>query len=142
MKEEEDGGAEGSSPLLLPTSLRSLPIHTYTLCRWPRCSDFDPGNWGSRLESHVKALDATVASKLEGNGPTDERAAMIVVSDAIFDLRFEIGNLNYPGRYMYIAILVASEAMAASKCPLRSHMTSDLNSVISMTYTPMLLWPV
>ena len=40
---------------------------------------------------------------------------MIVVSEANFDLRFEISKLNYPGRYMYVAILVASGAMVASK---------------------------
>ena len=40
---------------------------------------------------------------------------MIVVFDANFDLRFEISNLNYPGMYMFVAILVACEAMAASK---------------------------
>ena len=39
--------------------------------------------------------------KLEGNGPTDERAAMIVVSEANFDLRFEISNLNYSGTYVH-----------------------------------------
>ena len=38
------------------------------------------------------------------------------------------------------AILVASEAMAASKRPRRSHAASDLNSVTSITYVPMSLW--
>ena len=47
---------------------------------------------------------------------------MIVVLEANFDVKFEISNLNYPGLYVYIAILVASEAMAASKWPLRSHL--------------------
>ena len=37
------------------------------------------------------------------------------------------------------AILVASGAMAASKWPLRLHLTLDLNS---MTYYPRLSWPV
>ena len=40
------------------------------------------------------------------------------------------------------AILVASEAMATSKWPRRSRLTSKLNSVTSITYVPMLLWPV
>ena len=40
---------------------------------------------------------------------------LIVVSEANFDLKFEISNLNYTGLYVYIAILVASEAMAASE---------------------------
>ena len=67
---------------------------------------------------------------------------MIVVSEANFDLKFEISNLNYLGLYVYIAILVASEAMATSKWPWRSHLTSDLNSVTQITYLTMLLWPV
>ena len=53
--------------------------------------------------------------KLEGNGPIDKRAAMMVVSEANFDLRFEFSNLNYPGLYVYIAVLEAAEAMVASK---------------------------
>ena len=39
-------------------------------------------------------------------------------------------------------ILVASEAMAASKRPPRSHLTSELNSVASITYVPLSLWPL
>ena len=70
-----------------------------------------------------------VVGKLEGNGPTDERAAIIVVSEANFDLKFEISNLNYPGLSVHIAIIVASEAMATSKWLWRSHLTSDWNSV-------------
>ena len=41
-----------------------------------------------------------------------------------------------------VAILVASEAMLASKWPWRTHLRSGLNSVTSITYVPMLLWPV
>ena len=40
------------------------------------------------------------------------------------------------------ALLVASEAMAASKQPQRSHLTSKLNSVTSKTYYAMLSWPL
>ena len=40
------------------------------------------------------------------------------------------------------AILVASEAMATSKWPRRSHLTSEFNSVTSITYVAMLLWPL
>ena len=40
------------------------------------------------------------------------------------------------------AILVASEAMAASKQPWRSHLTLELSSVTSITYVPMSLWPI
>ena len=40
--------------------------------------------------------------KLEGNGTKDERAAMMVVFEANFDLRFEISNLNYPGTYVHV----------------------------------------
>ena len=36
----------------------------------------------------------------------------------------------------------ASEAMAASKGPRRSHLTSKFNSVTSITYATMLLWPL
>ena len=42
-------------------------------------------------------------SKLEGNGPIDEGAAMMVVSETNFDLRFEFSNLNYPGSYVHVA---------------------------------------
>ena len=40
------------------------------------------------------------------------------------------------------AILVASEAMATSKRPWRSHLTLELNSVTLITYVPMSLWPL
>ena len=40
------------------------------------------------------------------------------------------------------AILVAFEAMAASKRPRRSHLTSKFNSVTSITYVFMSLWPL
>ena len=40
------------------------------------------------------------------------------------------------------AILVASEAMVASKQPRRSHLTSELNSGTSITYVTMLLRPL
>ena len=52
---------------------------------------------------------------------------MIVVSEANFDLKFDISNLNYPGLYVHIAILVA-------KWPHRSNLTSDLNSVTYICY--------
>ena len=40
---------------------------------------------------------------------------MIVESDANFDVKFEISSLNYPGMTVHVAVLVASEAMVASK---------------------------
>ena len=40
------------------------------------------------------------------------------------------------------AILMASEAMATSKRPPRSHLTSELKSVTSITYVTMLLRPL
>ena len=40
------------------------------------------------------------------------------------------------------AIMVASEAIAASKWPWRSLLTSNLNSVASTTHVPVLLWPL
>ena len=42
--------------------------------------------------------------------------------------------------YMCILLPMASEAMAASKRPRRSHLTSKFNSVTSITYVPMSLW--
>ena len=40
------------------------------------------------------------------------------------------------------AILVASEAMAASKQPQRSHLASELNSVTSITHVTLSIWPL
>ena len=57
-----------------------------------------------------------------------------------FDLKFETSNLDYPGINGDIAIFVVSEAVAASKWPRRSHLTSELNLVTSITYVAMLLW--
>ena len=39
-------------------------------------------------------------------------------------------------------MLVASEAIVSSKKPRRLRLTSKLNSVTSISYVPMLLWPV
>ena len=62
-----------------------------------------------------------------------------------FDLRFEIRNLYYM-LYMCMlpltAILVASEAMGASKWPPRSLLTLNLNCLIMITYVPTVLWPL
>ena len=44
-----------------------------------------------------------VGYKLEGNGPIDERATVVEVSVANFNLVFEISNLNYPGIYVHVA---------------------------------------
>ena len=43
---------------------------------------------------------------------------------------------------MFILPQTASEAMAASKRPQMSHLTSKFNSVTSITYVPMSLWPL
>ena len=43
---------------------------------------------------------------------------------------------------MCILLQTASEAMAASKRPLRSHLTSKLNSVTLITYVTMASWPL
>ena len=40
------------------------------------------------------------------------------------------------------SIMVASEAMAASKRPWRSHHTCELNSMTSISYVSMYLWPL
>ena len=63
---------------------------------------------------------------------------MILVLEAYLDL----SSLNYPGMIVHVAVLVASEAMVASKWPWRSNLTSDFNSVASITNVLMLLWPV
>ena len=59
-----------------------------------------------------------------------------------FDLRSKISNLDYPAIMCILPLtsLVASEAMAASKKPQRSDLTSNFNSVTSITYVPMSLW--
>ena len=65
--------------------------------------------------------------------------------EVTYDLRTEISDLNYPGIHAMLpltAILVASKAMAASKRPRRSHLTSELNSVTLITYVPISLWPL
>ena len=41
--------------------------------------------------------------KLEGNGPIDERATVVEVSEPNLKLIFEISNLNYPGIYVHVA---------------------------------------
>ena len=59
------------------------------------------------------------------------------------DLRFDFINLDYPGILCILpltAILVASEAIAASKQHPRSDLTSKFNSVTSITYVLMSLW--
>ena len=62
-------------------------------------------------QSEVSSVSKSVQrSEQEGNGPIDERAA--IVSRPIL-----ISNLNYPGVYVYVAILVTSEAMLASRLP-------------------------
>ena len=68
-----------------------------------------------------------------------------MASKAQFDLRFETSNLDYSGIHVHIAltvILIASEAIAASKQSQRSHLTSELNSVTSTTLVPMCILPL
>ena len=59
-------------------------------------------------------------------------------SEVRSDLRFEISDLNYLHIHVHIAymvwtLLTASEATTASKQPQRSHLTSYLKSVTSIT---------
>ena len=53
-----------------------------------------------------------------------------MASKVKFNLRFEISNLNYPSIsahvFLLTAVLVASEAVAASNRPQRSQMTSEV----------------
>ena len=62
-------------------------------------TQFDKAKWPIILFTYLHRHDG---HKLEGNGPKDERAAMMVVSEANFDLRFEFSNLNYPGTYVHV----------------------------------------
>ena len=67
---------------------------------------------------------------------------MIIVPEAKFDLRFEISNLNYTGMHVYVANLVASEAMAASEVTydLRFEL-SDLNQLCSHAFLAFKCFP-
>ena len=68
-----------------------------------------------------------------------------MTSEVKFDLNFEISNLNYLVSMCILpltAISVAFEVMEASKQPLRLHLTSKLNSMTSITYVALLLWPL
>ena len=64
-------------------------------------------------------------------------------SDVKSDLRFEISDPNYLLIHVHIAyiwcgpLLAASEATAASKWPRRSNLTSDSNSLTSITFAGM-----
>ena len=67
------------------------------------------------------------------------------------DLRFEISDLKCLHIHVHIAymfwdyfeaLLVASEATAASKWPLRSDLTSYLEFVTQIVYATMLVWAV
>ena len=67
-------------------------------------------------------------------------------SEVRSDLRFEISDLNYLHIHVHIdymfwahyeALLVAPEAITASKWPKSSNLTSDLKSVTSITYLSM-----
>ena len=67
------------------------------------------------------------------------------------DLRFEISDLNYLHINVHIAhmfwahfeaLLVASEAIAASKWPQSSNFTSDLEFVAQIAYATMFVWAV
>ena len=64
-----------------------------------------------------------------------------MTSEVKLDLRFELGNLYYLGIMCMLPLTaILSEAMAASKQPRRSQMTSELNSVTSMTYAAISFW--
>ena len=61
------------------------------------------------------------------------------------DLRIEIRNLNYPRVHVHVASgghFGGSEAMVALQMTSEVKADLKLNSVTSITYVPMLLWPV
>ena len=67
--------------------------------------------------------------------------------EVIYDLRFELSDLNYLHihvhiAYMLWALLVASEANTSSKQPQRSNLTSDLEIVAQIAYATMFVWAV
>ena len=72
-------------------------------------------------------------------------------SEVRSDLGFEISDLNYLHIHVHIAhmfwphfeaLLVASEATAASKWPRISNFTSDLEFVAQIAYETMFVWAV
>ena len=72
-------------------------------------------------------------------------------SEVRSDLRFEISGLNYLYIHVHIAhmfwahfeaLLVASEATAASKWPQISNFISDLKFVAQIAYVTMFVWAV
>ena len=72
-------------------------------------------------------------------------------SEVRSDLRFEISDLNYLHIHVHIAlmfrthfkaVLMASEATAASKWPQSSNFTSDLEMVGQIAYGTMFVWAV
>ena len=79
---------------------------------------------------HVMLYDMTMTSVNLQSMCILPRITILVASMASefkFDLRFEISNLNYLVSLCMLpltALLEASEAMAASKQPQRSHLTS------------------
>ena len=86
-------------------------------------------------------------SEPEGNGPLDERATMhaneLKSQNLTSDLKSETSiTLVFMCMLPLIAILVASEVMAASKRPRRSHLASELSSMTSITHVAMLIWPL
>ena len=68
----------------------------------------------------------------EGNGPINERVAVVVVSETHFDLVFDISTPNYPGMY----VLQLPNGLRGAE------MTSGSNSVASITCVAMLSWPL
>ena len=87
-------------------------------------------NWCSNLV--ISDISDSVISGLWGH------CSLQTTSEIKYDLRFEISDLNYLLILVHIAYVVwtlstASEATTASKHPRRSDMTSDLNSVTSIT---------
>ena len=64
------------------------------------------------LNAMSKPLEAKRLLKQEGNGPIDEHATIIPI--LTLDLK-SAAPINYPGIYVHIAILEASETTMASK---------------------------
>ena len=98
------------------------------------------GQWPYRLQS-TRAMENSSSN----SGDLNSLGGLETSSEVQFDLRFETSNLDYPGINVHIASnnhFIPSEAMAASKRPRRSHLTSELNSVTSTTLVSMCILPL
>ena len=70
------------------------------------------------------------------------KPSVLMASEAYFHIRNQIKILNYPDIYVHVAYYNPYEWPLWPWQPLRSHLTTELNSVTSITYFNMSLWPL